>query len=77
MKNSITLIQAGMTQKKVATELHVSLRSIEWCWSTDKLGRGVYPITIFVLNNIKLWVNKIVQNKIFLYYQSSNDHYIQ
>ena len=29
---AIGMIQAGMTQKKVATELHVSLRSIERWW---------------------------------------------
>ena len=34
------LVQAGMTQKKVATELHVSLRSIERWWRADNLGKS-------------------------------------
>ena len=37
---AIGMIQAGMTQKKVATELHVSLRSIERWWKADKLGKS-------------------------------------
>ena len=30
----------GITQKKVATELHVSLRSNERWWRADKLGKS-------------------------------------
>ena len=37
---AIGMIQAGMTQKEVATELHVSLRSIERWWKADKLGKS-------------------------------------
>ena len=37
---AIGMIQGGMTQKSVATELHVSLRSVERWWRAEKLGKS-------------------------------------
>ena len=37
---AIGMIQCGMTQKSVAIELHVSLRSVERWWKAEKLRKS-------------------------------------